>query len=75
MISLLEDYLDSTTVHGFAYLHRKQHWISRFLWVNINNASHTIRENEIYWYHEITYVNINDFRQQSLSWDLYHVDT
>ena len=36
MISLIEDYLDYTTVHGFVYMHRKQYWLSRFLWVNLN---------------------------------------
>ena len=31
---LFEEYLESTTVHGFAYIHERQHWIVRILWVS-----------------------------------------
>ena len=30
---LLGEYLDSTTIHGFTYIHGREHWASRMLWV------------------------------------------
>ena len=31
----LEDFLDSTSVHGFAYLHSRTHWVWRVFWVSM----------------------------------------
>ena len=36
MFALLWDFFDSTTVHGFAYVHKRNHGLFRILWVNIN---------------------------------------
>ena len=30
---LLGEYFDSTTIHGFAYIHGREHWAIRMLWV------------------------------------------
>ena len=34
MFALLWDFFDSTTVHGFAYVHKRNHGLFRILWVN-----------------------------------------
>ena len=33
MLKLFEDYLDSTTVHGFVYIHQRHHFTIRIVWV------------------------------------------
>ena len=30
---LLGEYFDSTTIHGISYIHGREHWASRMLWV------------------------------------------
>ena len=30
----IESYLDATTVHGFKYVHKENHWILRIVWVS-----------------------------------------
>ena len=35
MINLIDSYLDTTTVHGFKYVQRTNHWILRLIWVSL----------------------------------------
>ena len=42
---LIEEFLESTTVHGFAYIHSTHPRISRFLWVN-DKVNFNCRVNE-----------------------------
>ena len=34
MFSIIKEYLDSTTVHGFSYIHPRNSWLSQIIWVS-----------------------------------------
>ena len=34
LLNSIEQYLDSTTVHGFQYVQKRYHWFLRFIWVS-----------------------------------------
>ena len=44
LLTSIERYLDSTTVHGFKYVQKGNHWILRILWVSIWHESMALVE-------------------------------
>ena len=40
MLRFLGDYLESSSVAGFGYIHPRHHWATRIFWVSDENEMH-----------------------------------